>query len=74
MFVCLGVFCVCVFYFVWGFSSHSRIFHVYGDVTFTDEGQILPLSALMSSKESLVFHTYYDTELIMRIRDTHTCY
>ena len=28
--------------FVWSFSSHSRIFHSYGDVTITDEGlQIL---------------------------------
>ena len=25
--------------FVWGFSSHSRIFHSYGDVTITGEGQ-----------------------------------
>ena len=28
--------------FVWGFSSHSRMFHSYGDVTMTGEGlQIL---------------------------------
>ena len=27
----------CCFFFVWGFSSHSRIFHSYGDVTITDE-------------------------------------
>ena len=31
---------VCLF--VWSLSSHSRIFHAYGDVTITDEGlQIL---------------------------------
>ena len=31
-----------VYLFVWGFSSHSRIFHSYGDVTITGEGlQIL---------------------------------
>ena len=33
MFVCM---------FVWGFSSHSRIFHSYGDITIAAEGlQIL---------------------------------
>ena len=33
---------LCFFCFVWGFSSHSRIFHSYGDVTITNEGlQIL---------------------------------
>ena len=28
--------------FVWGFSSHSRFFHSYGDVTITGGGQIFP--------------------------------
>ena len=36
----LSGFFVCVF--VWGFSSHLRIFHTYGDVTIADEAlQIL---------------------------------
>ena len=34
--------------FVWGFTSHSRIFHSYGDVTITGEG-------------FLACHTYCDT-------------
>ena len=29
---------VTVCLFVWDFSSHSRIFHKYGDVTIADEG------------------------------------
>ena len=38
---------VCLF--VWGFSSHLRMFHSYGSVTITVEGlQILPCSALMA--------------------------
>ena len=46
--------------FVWGLTSHSRIFHSYGDVTITDEGlQILtyvrPLWQL-SSEDSLACH------------------
>ena len=43
--------------FVWGFSSHSRIFHSYGDVTFTVEGLSWPLS----SEGSLACHTYCDS-------------
>ena len=27
---------VCLF--VWGFASHSRIFHTYGDITFASVG------------------------------------
>ena len=55
----LGLVCL----FVWGLSSHSRIFHSYGDVI--DEGlQILTfdrLSWLLSSEDSLACHTYCDT-------------
>ena len=32
-------FVVCVCLFVWSLSSHSRIFHSYGDVTITVEKQ-----------------------------------
>ena len=43
--------------FLWGFSSHSRFFHLYGDVTITGEGlQILTdarHSWPLSSKGSL---------------------
>ena len=36
------IFCSFVSLFVWGFSSHSRIFHPYGDITIVGEGlQIL---------------------------------
>ena len=53
MFVCLG------------FSSHSRIFHSYGDVTITGEGlQILTYARHLrplSHEGSLACHTYCDT-------------
>ena len=46
-------------------SSHSRIFHLYGDVTITGEGlQILNNarhSWPLSSEGSLACHTYCDT-------------
>ena len=47
-----------------GFSSQSRIFHSFGDVTITDEGLILVYawhSWLLSNEGSLVCHTYCDT-------------
>ena len=58
MFVCL---------FVWGFSSHSRIFHSYGDANMTGEGlEILTYvyardSWPLSSEGYLACHTYCDT-------------
>ena len=51
--------------FVWGFSSNSRIFHSYGDVTFTGKGlQILTYARhlwLFSKQGSLACHIYCDT-------------
>ena len=51
--------------FVWGFTSHSRIFHSYGDVTISCEGlQILTYTRQswpLSSEGSLAFHTDCDT-------------
>ena len=51
--------------FVCGLSSHSRIFHSYGDVTITGEGlQILTYARHLwplSSEGSLACHTYCDT-------------
>ena len=56
LFVCL---------FVSGSSSHSRIFHSYGDVTITAEGlQIFTYarhSRPLGSKGTLACHTYCDT-------------
>ena len=56
---------VCLF--VWGLSSHSRIFHSHGDVTIAGEGlQILTYarhSWPLSSEGSLTCHTYCDTGL-----------
>ena len=50
-----------VYLFVWSFSSHSRIFHSYRDVTIADERlQILTNarhSRLLSSESSLACHT-----------------
>ena len=69
-----------LFLFVCGFSSHSRIFHLYGDVTITGEGvQILTHtqhSWPLSSEGSLACHTYCDISLEWsspRTCDTHTC-
>ena len=58
------------------------VFHSIGDVTITGEGlQILTYtrhSWSLSSEGSLTCHTYCDTGLpfimVIRTRDTHTCY
>ena len=51
--------------FVWGFSTHSKSFNSFGDVTITGEGlQILtftPHSWPLSSEGSLTCHIYCDT-------------
>ena len=51
--------------FIWSFSSNSRIFHSYGDVTIASEGlQILTCARRswpLSSEGSLACHTYCDT-------------
>ena len=50
---------------VWGFSSHSRIFHSYGDVTIAGKGLQIFIYARyswqLSSKVYLAYHTYCDT-------------
>ena len=62
-----------------GLSSHSRIFHSYGDVTITGEGlQILTHarhSWPLSSEDSLACHTYCDTghPFIMVISENPSC-
>ena len=47
------------------FSSQSRIFHSFGDVTITDEGLLILVYAWhswpLSNEGSLVCHTYCDT-------------
>mgnify|MGYP003691732393 CR=1 FL=1 len=44
--------------FVWGFSSHSRIFHSYGDVTITGEGlQIFNRDHCLSCHTCAAFST-----------------
>jgi hypothetical protein len=47
---------------IYGFTSHTRIFHLYEDVTIAGEGlQKLGLcSAPLSREESLSCHTYCD--------------
>ena len=48
--------------FFWSLSSHSKIFHIYGDVTITDEGlQMITYarhSLPLNSEGSLACHTY----------------
>ena len=70
---------VCLF--VWGFSSHWRIFHTYEDVTINDGRLQILTNALhvwpLSNEGSLACHTYWDTGRSFRwssqrIRDTHT--
>ena len=55
-----------VCFFVWGISSHSRIFHSYEDVTITGEGlQMFTYIRhiwLLSSEGSLACQTYCDME------------
>ena len=51
--------------FIWGLSSHSRIFHSYAEVTITS-GRLQILNNArnswpLSSEGSLAFHTYSDT-------------
>ena len=57
--------CHYVCLFVWSLSSHSRIFHLFWDVTIVGEGlQILTYARhiwLLSSEGSLACHTYCDT-------------
>ena len=59
-----AVWFVCLFVCL---SSHSRIFHSYGDVTIAGEGlQILTYARHtwpLSSEDSLTCHTYCDTGL-----------
>ena len=64
------VLCVFIFFvfFVlefWSFSSHSRIFHSFRDVTIAGEGlqnfTYARHSWPLSSEGSLACHTYYDT-------------
>ena len=53
--------------FVWGCTSHSIIFHSYGDVTITGEGlHILTYaqhSLSLNSEGSLVLSTYCDKNI-----------
>ena len=56
---------IMIWLFVWGYSSHSGVFHSYGDAIIASEGlQILTYvrhSWPFSSKGSLACHTYCDT-------------
>ena len=62
-FICIFWLFVCLL--VWRFSSHSRIFHSFGDATIAGERmQILTCSRHLwplSSEVSLACHTYCDT-------------
>ena len=69
-----------LFLFVWGFTSHSRIFHSYGHVTINGKGLQIQTYARhlwpLSSEGSLACHTNCDTRhpfIIVISEDTHTC-
>ena len=75
-------FCSCVCLLVKGLTSHSRLFHSYGDATISVEGlQILTYtrhSWPLSIEGSLVCHNNCDTEhpfkmVIFEYHDTHNC-
>ena len=69
----IRIYIVIAFILVWGFTSHSRIFHSYGVVSITGEELQIVIytrhSWLMSSEGYLACHTYCDTgySLIMAI-------
>ena len=52
----LFVLLVCLF--VWGFSAHSRIFHLFGDVNIADKGLHIfdQYSALIAIKQRVYFN------------------
>ena len=74
--------CLFVYLFVSGFSSHSSIFYLYGNVTITGEGLYILTYARhlspLSNEGFLACHTYCDTGHIFIMvpwtRDTHTYY
>ena len=51
---------MCFLYmFVWGFSSHSRIFHSYGDITLPVKGyKNFTYTWPVSNEGSFEYHTY----------------
>ena len=51
--------------FVWGFSSHSRIFHSYGDVTIT--GEVLQIFTLYSAFVTIVYRATHVLRLAQRV-------
>ena len=58
--------CLFVCLFVWGISSHSKIYHSYGDVTITGAERLEILTFArhlwpLSSEGSLACRTYCDT-------------
>ena len=69
--------CFFVCLLVWSFSSHSRIFHSFGDDTIAGEGlQILTYAQHLwplSSGGSLACHTYCDTGFPFIIVTPRTC-
>ena len=81
MFVCLLGFLFFMFSFVQEFSSHSRIFHSYGDVTIKGEGLQIWTYARhswpLSREDSLTCHTDCDTEhpftMVISRELWHTC-
>ena len=67
---------ISLFVYFWGFSFHSRIFHSYGNVTITREGQQILTYASHSwtlrSEGSLACYTYCGKVQSPRTRGTHT--
>ena len=51
--------------FVWGFSSHSRIFHSYGDVTINGEG--LQIFTLYSAFVTIVYRATHVLRSAQRV-------
>ena len=69
---------VFVFLFLWSLSSHSRIFHSYGDINIAGEGLQTLIYARhswpLSSEGSLTSHNFCDMGLpFIMTRNTYTC-
>ena len=64
-----GIYAPFKFLFVWNFSSHSRIFHSFGDVTITGEG----LQILTYAWHSHLMLERLSVELSLPVLTTQVC-
>ena len=68
-----AAFVVFISLFVWGFSSHSRIFHSYGDITITDEGLQILINAAIEQWGFLSLMTWVCRWWDLNTQPAYTC-